>query len=65
MPKTIIASEGKIFRRKSDGMLFDKEITLGYTYFIDGKILSEPHLEVPEDFEEVDEPVLDFVEQTV
>lgn len=65
MSKTIIASEGKIFRRKSDGMLFDKEITLGYTYFINGKRLSEPHLEVPEDFEEVDEPVLDFVEQTV
>lgn len=55
MPKTIVASEGKVFRRKSDGMIFDKEITLGYTYYIGGKLLDTPHLEVPEDFEEIDE----------
>lgn len=51
----IKASEGKVFRRKSDGFIFGNEISLGYTYIIGGKKLSEPHLEVPEDFEEIDE----------
>lgn len=52
----IVASEGKVFRRKSDGFIFGKEISLGYTYIIGGIKLDEPHLEVPEDFEEIDEP---------
>ena len=52
----IKSSEGKVFRRKSDGFIFGKEISLGYTYIIGNQKLSEPHLEVPEDFEEIDEP---------
>ncbi len=28
----ITASEGKVFRRKSDGLIFGKEIYLGYDY---------------------------------
>lgn len=52
----IIAEDGKVFRRKSDGFIYGNEIYLGYTYYIDGKLLDEPHLEVPEDFEEIDEP---------
>ena len=54
--KHIIADEGKIFQRKSDGFIYGKEIYLGYTYYIGGKKLDEPHLEVVEDFEEIDAP---------
>lgn len=53
----IIAQEGKVFRRKSDGMLFGKEISLGYTYYINGQKLNKPLLELPEHFEEIDEPI--------
>lgn len=54
--KHIIADEGKVFKRKSDGFIYGKEIFLGYTYYIGGKKLDEPHLEVVEDFEEIDAP---------
>ena len=54
--KHIIADEGKIFQRKSDGFIYGKEIYLGYTYYIGGKKLAEPHLDVIEDFEEIDAP---------
>ena len=55
--KIIVASEGKVFRRISDGFIFGKEIHLGYTHYIGGKKLEEPLLELPEHFEEIDEPV--------
>ena len=55
--RIIKESEGKVFRRISDGFIFGKEIHLGYTYYIDGKKLEEPLLELPEHFEEIDEPV--------
>ena len=55
--RIIKASEGKVFRRISDGFIFGKEIHLGYTHYIDGKKLEEPLLELPEHFEEIDEPV--------
>lgn len=57
MNNIIIAQEGKIFRRKSDGMIFGKEISLGYTYYINGQKLDKPLLELSEHFEEIDEPV--------
>ena len=58
MDKIIIkADEGKIFRRISDGTLYGKEISLGYTYYLNGEKLEEPLLELPEHFEEIDEPV--------
>lgn len=50
----ITAEEGKVFRRKSDGFIYGNEIYLGYTYYLNGEKLDEPHLEVPEDFEEVE-----------
>ena len=53
----IIADEGKVFRRIVDGQIYGKEISLGYSYYINGVKLSEPHLDVPEDFEQIDEPV--------
>ena len=55
--KIIKASEGKVFRRISDGFIFGKEISLGYAYYIGGEKLEEPLLELPEHFEEIDEPV--------
>ena len=55
--RIIKASEGKVFRRISDGFIFGKEIHLGYTYYLGGGKLGEPLLEVPEHFEEIDEPV--------
>ena len=50
-----IADEGKVFRRLSDGVVSGSEIYLGYTYYIGGEKLSEPKLEVIEDFEEVED----------
>ena len=53
------ASKGKIFRRISDGFIFGKEINLGYTYYLGGKRLEEPLLELPEHFEEIDETIME------
>ena len=55
--RIIKASEGKVFRRISDGFIFGKEINLGYTHYIGGEKLEEPLLELPEHFEEIDEPI--------
>ena len=52
---TIYAQDGKVFRRISDGMVYGKEVTLGYTYYINGVRLKTPHLDTIEDFEEIDE----------
>ena len=52
---TIKAEEGKVLRRISDQMIFGKEITLGYAYYIDGKLLDTPLWELPEHYEEIDE----------
>lgn len=49
---TIIAENGKELFRKADNWCFGTELTLGYTYYIGGKKLDEPKLEVPEDYEE-------------
>jgi len=53
----LIADEGKSLRRKNSNDVFGDELWLGYSYYIDGKKLDEPHLDVPEDFEEIDTPV--------
>ena len=57
----IKAQDGKVFRRKSDGFIFGKEIHLGYTHYLSGKKLEEPLLELPEHFEEIDEPVMEDI----
>lgn len=54
--QTIKASEGKVFRRKSDGLIMGEEVTLGYTWYIGGKKLDEPLWELPEHYEEIDAP---------
>ena len=50
-----IADEGKVFKRISDGFIFGNEIYLGYTYYLNGKKLTEPKLEAIEDFEEIED----------
>ena len=55
--RIIKAQEGKVFRRISDGFIFGSEISLGYTYYLNGQKLGQPLLELPEHFEEIDEPI--------
>ena len=52
----IKADKGKVFRRKADGKIYGKAINLGYSYYINNIKLEVPHLDVPEDFEQIDEP---------
>lgn len=54
--KHILAEEGKVLRRISDGQLFGNEIYLGYTYYLAGEELAEPLLELTEHYEEIDDP---------
>ena len=59
LTKTIHAEEGKIFHRiGSDEFkdLFGPNVKLGYSYYINGERVDPPHLDVPSDFEEIDEP---------
>ncbi|UMQ43917.1 hypothetical protein MKS83_09465 [Chryseobacterium sp. Y16C] len=50
----ITSEEGKVFRRKIDGVIFGSEIYLGTTYYLDGIRLEKPIQETPDDFEEID-----------
>lgn len=52
----ITADEGKVFCRIVSGEIFGNEIFLGYSYYIGGVLQDPPHLDVPEDFEEIPEP---------
>ena len=52
----IIADEGKVFRRIVSGEIYGKEIYLGYSYYIGGVLQEPPHQDVPEDFEEIEDP---------
>ena len=50
----IIAERGKVFRRIESGEIYGEDIWLGYSYYIGGVLLDTPHLDIPEDFEEID-----------
>ena len=52
----IVAAEGKVLRRKGTEDTFGGEIWLGYSHYINGVKLDEPHLDTPDDFEEIDNP---------
>lgn len=55
--RTIIkADEGKLLVRKSDGRIAGEQVSLGYNYYEAGVALSNPRLEEPEDYEEIDKP---------
>lgn len=53
----IIAEEGKVFRRIGTNDIFGDEIVLGKSHYINGIKLQEPHIDIPEDFEEIDPPI--------
>ena len=55
----LIADEGKVLRRISDSWTAGSEIYLGYTYYLNGELLEEPLLELPEHYEEVDEVIIE------
>ena len=51
----ITAEEGMVLRRISDQQLFGTEIYLGFTHYLNGKLLEEPLYELPEHYEEVED----------
>jgi hypothetical protein len=53
---TIKADEGKLLVRKTDGWVAGEQVTLGYNYYEAGVALSKPHLEVPDDYMEIEKP---------
>ena len=61
----IKADKGKVFRRIADGQIYGKEISLGYSYYINGIKLDKPHLDTQEDFEQIDEPIIENKMETM
>lgn len=59
MDKIIKADEGKVFRRIADGQVYGNEISLGYSYYINGVKLTTPHLDTIEDFEQIDDVIIE------
>jgi len=55
----IIAEHDKILRRIEDHQVVGEECYLGYTYYIGGKRLDTPKIEVPSDYEEVTQDEID------
>ena len=53
---TIVAEDGKLLVRKSDGWLAGERHTLGYNYYEAGMPLAEAKLEIPDDYMEIDKP---------
>lgn len=53
---TLVAEEGMLLRRKSDGWVAGEQITLGYNYYEAGVGLSQPKVETPDDYEEFAKP---------
>ena len=52
----ILADEGKVLRRKSDGYIVGREHSLGYDHYEANVPLSHPHAFTKDDFEEMDMP---------
>ena len=57
----IIAENGKVLQRISDGIIFGTELHLGYTHYLGGELLPEPLLELPEHYIEIDEATIEEV----
>lgn len=53
---TLVAEEGMLLRRKSDGWVAGESVTLGYNYYEAGVGLSQPKMETPDDYEEIPIP---------
>jgi hypothetical protein len=52
----MVADEGKVFVRKSDGYIVESPISLGYDYYDAGLPLLAPHAVNIKDFEEIERP---------
>ena len=52
----LVADEGKVFRKKSSGVIYGDTIHLGYDYYDAGVGLSQADLLTPEDFDEIEIP---------
>jgi hypothetical protein len=52
----MVADEGKVFVRKSDGYIMGDTISLGYDYYDAGLPSLAPHATSVEDYEEIDRP---------
>lgn len=52
----MLADEGKVFVRKSDGYIMGDTITLGYDYYDAGLPNLAPHATSVDDYEEIDTP---------
>ena len=52
----MVADEGKVFIRKSDGYIVESPISLGYDYYDAGLPSLAPHATSVEDYEEIDIP---------
>lgn len=59
----MIADEGKTFIRIVSGENYGSEIFLGYSHYIGGVKQDPPHLDVPDDFDEVDIPEEEIPEE--
>lgn len=53
---TLVAEEGMLLCRKSDGWVAGEQISLGYNYYEAGVGLSQPKMETPDDYEEIPIP---------
>lgn len=53
---TLVAEEGKLLCRKSDGWVAGESVTLGYNYYEAGVGLSQPKMETPDDYKEIPIP---------
>lgn len=53
---TIIAEEGMLLKRRSDGHIAGEEVALGYNYYDAEVLMRYPYLEKPEDYEEIVKP---------
>ena len=53
-PDLDIPPAGKVWKRKSDGALFNGMVFLGQILFKDGKTLKKPIIETVDDYELVD-----------
>lgn len=58
-PTHFIADEGKEFVRIEDNFKYGTELYLGYSYYINGELQNPPHLDIIEDFIEVDIDILE------
>lgn len=53
----MIADEGKVLRRIGTDDVYGGDIYLGYSHYICWIRQLPPHLDIPEDFEEIDAPI--------